>query len=253
MSAIIVNGHNSHAHVLEQPDADQRAAAPALALSPARQALKEHHGWIRKLSEDAECASVPVARLREQLANANQELAAAEAALASVEGEYAAAIAEAARSPTTAPLPKPPAARAKLVGQADDARRNKAALEQAMAACLPDYTAATTALRDAQTGTGALVVAVLLEVERSAVFRWRLARDLYIAAEAEVRGLHSAMSDHGRALESQTKGGGLLWFRALESANAAWSEEAVKDVDHRAAAERWAALLRRLHTDATAK
>lgn len=224
---------------------------PAAYLSPARSQLADHLAALAKLQSEADRASAPVARLRDQLERANQQLASAEAHLAQIEAGHAAAIAEAAKAGSDAPAKAP--VREKALAQREATRRTKAAIEAALLECEGEHDRSTIAVRDAQVHTEAFVLAVMAEEHRTALARVARTFAEHDAALVEAEAIRTVIFERAQQLQ----------HRAPEQANAVFvvGNAMLSEIDkaslipaanlrHTIAA--WAATMARLAVDATA-
>jgi hypothetical protein len=239
---------------LDGRDITPSPAKPSM-LSPGRAALASHLATLAKLAAEAEHASKPVQRLRDQLASATATLGQNEAALANLDSQRSAELSRAAREGIEV-LPL-------LVSyvDAEDAvnrsRRDCNNVRQALAECEADWRQANANLNAAHTHFDALALAILSGEEHNAKLeRCLKLRDQFYLAEIELLSLHQMIGARGR--EIHTKTGDVKWLQKLETLHEPWmmSDGLVERRDAKKMAadtNKWASVLQRLQGDATAR
>jgi hypothetical protein len=228
------------------------ADPPAMPLSPARAALDQHLAAQAKLRTEIQRVEKPVTELRHRLAAAAADLGAAERDLAGAEAAHSAAIAKAAREGSTAPLPKAPV-REELLEHIEEAKRNKAAVERALAECAADLNVATTALRGAEGTVGPLILGVVVEEFELVLQAWRQVHEHFSAVDNNLRGLLDAIGARGRAVCEKTPEEGRAWLAERERMSVLCGKLPSAPVgDFRINSGKWSALLARLATDPAA-
>lgn len=111
-------------------------------------------------------------------------------------------------------------------------------------------------LSTAEADIDSYIIAVLLKEHADVLARRRVARDAFIAVEAEAIALTELFGEHGRAGPGANINYKVDWLRAGERAAAALREQGGPQVPISwvtAALQRWSQTLQRLVTDATAR
>lgn len=219
-------------------------------LPPARAQLAEHQANLAKLSVECERTGKPVDWLRQKLAEATAVLTQAEATLAGIDAAHSRAIAEAARTGT---FSAEPVESVDAEAAVQRARRNVNSVRMALEEVAQDLVRANSNLEASKTAFDQLALRILIEEHDARLEHWAKCRDKYFIAEAELLGLHAAIGEHGRGLESKAPGVGIHWLQTLEKLHQPWHipdghvELGPREIN--AAASRWAAVLHRLKSD----
>lgn len=117
--------------------------------------------------------------------------------------------------------------------------------EAAVGLIEPTYREAERHLRRLETATDEFVLAVLRDEHSVALERLTAAREGFVQAEADVRGLLAAVSEHGRRDPS---GGALAWLKLAEVFAETWAKAPRLETSnaHMHRARIWSGLIERL-------